>query len=123
MSIRRSLSVAAFAAIGLFSAFAVQANVISGRLWHVPEAVTFAAVPANVPGTTADVTFDVNSPMNFNATGALVSTWLNSSSAFNIVENTAGTLSSFMDNGTVRNRRLHGIRHRHKRHDVYGHAR
>jgi len=101
MNTRRALSVAAFAAIGLVSAFAVQANVISGRLWHVPEAVTFAAVPANVPVTTADVTFDVNSPMNFNATGALVSTWLASSSAFNIVENTAGTLGSLMDDGTV----------------------
>ena len=102
MNIRRALSVAAFAAIGLVSAFAAQANVISGRLWHVPEAVTFLTrFPANVPGTTADVTFDVNSPMNFNATGALVSTWLASSSAFNIVENTAGTLGSLMDDGTV----------------------
>ena len=78
-----------------------QANVISGKLWHVPEAVTLNAVLANVPGTTPDVTFDVNSPMSFSGTGALVGTWLGSSSAFNIVENTAGTLASFMDNGTV----------------------
>ena len=75
---------------------------ISGSLWHVPEAVANDAIPANVPATTPDVTFDVNSPFNFSA-GAIVSvgTWLASSSASNIVENTAGTLASFMDNGTT----------------------
>jgi hypothetical protein len=99
MNIRRALSIAAFAAVGLLSAVAVQANVISGRLWHVPELTALNAVPGNVPGTTPDVTFDVNSPMNFNATSATVANWLASSSAFNINENTAGTLASLMDNG------------------------
>ena len=57
--------------LGLVAALAVAAssasavNVASGKLWHVPEAVTFNAIPANVPGTTPDVTFDVNSPFNF----------------------------------------------------------
>jgi hypothetical protein len=100
MNIRRALSVAAFAAIGLSSAFVVQANVISGRLWHVPEATSQNAIPANVPGSTADVTFSVNSPMAFGAIGATVGNWLASSSAFNITENTAGTLASLMDNGS-----------------------
>jgi hypothetical protein len=99
MNTRRAISVAAFAVVGLLSAFAAQANTISGRLWHVPEASSFAAIPANVPGTTADVTFDVFSPMNFDATGATVATWLASSAAFNINENTAGALASLMDNG------------------------
>ena len=78
-----------------------QANVISGKLWHVPEAVTFNAVPANVPATAPDVVFDVNSPMNFSGTEVTVGTWLGSSAAFNITENTAGTLASLMDNGVV----------------------
>jgi len=80
---------------------AAQANVISGSLWHVPEATTLNAIPANVPGTTPDVTFDVNSPMNFFGTSVTVGTWLNNGSAFNISENTAGTLASLMDNGVV----------------------
>jgi hypothetical protein len=78
-----------------------QANTITGNLWHVPEAVTLNAIPANVPGTTPDVTFSVDSPFNFSGTGVTVGTWLASSSAFNIVENTAGTLASLMDNGVV----------------------
>ncbi len=78
-----------------------QANVITGSLWHVPEATSQNAVLASVPGGTPYVTFDVNSPMNFSGTGATVSAWLASSSAFNINENVAGTLASFMDNGTT----------------------
>jgi len=89
-------AVASFAVVGT-----AHANVITGKLWHVPEAVTFSAVPANVPVTTPDVVFDVNSPMNFNATSATVGAWLATSAAFNIVENTAGTLASLMDDGTV----------------------
>lgn len=78
-----------------------QANVITGSLWHVPEAITFNAIPANVPATTPDVKFDVNSPMNFFGDSASVATWLANGAAFNIVENTAGTLTSLMDDGTV----------------------
>ena len=63
--------------------------------------MTFNAIPANVPGTTPDVTFDVNSPFNFSGTSVSVNTWLASSGAFNIVENTGGTLASLMDNGVV----------------------
>ena len=82
-----------------YAAFA-QALPITGKLWHVPEATAQSAIPANVPGTTADVTFDVNSPINFFGTGATVGTWLSNGSAYNVVENTAGTLASLMDNGT-----------------------
>jgi hypothetical protein len=87
--------------VGLI-AFAVsgtQANVVSGRLWHVSEADSQNAVPANVPATTPDVTFDVNSPFNFSGTSVTVGTWLGSSLAFNVVENTPGTLASLMDDG------------------------
>lgn len=78
-----------------------QANVISGRLWRVPEAISQSAVPANVPATQPDVRFDVNSPFNFGGRGVTVAARLASGSAFNVVENTAGTLASLMDNGTV----------------------
>jgi len=77
-----------------------QANVITGELWHVPEATSQNAILANVPGTTPNVTFDVNSPMNFFGTSATVGTWLGNGSAYNIVENTPGTLASLMDDGT-----------------------
>ena len=77
---------------------AAYANVISGNLWHVSEATSQNAIPANVPVTTPNVTFDVNSPMNFFGTNVSVGTWLGNGFAFNIVENTAGTLSSLMDN-------------------------
>src|SRR3989442_10943507 len=78
----------------------VQANVITGQLWHVSEAASQNAIQANVPATTPDVKFDVNSPLNFSGSGLSVGTWLASSSAFNISENTAGTLASLMDDGT-----------------------
>lgn len=81
-------------------AFGAQAvNVVNGKLWHVPEAISLNAVPANVPGTTPDVTFSVFSPFNFSGTSTTVGTWLGSSAAFGITENTAGTLASLMDNG------------------------
>lgn len=103
MNIMRKIGVAiVLAAATVGSANAV--NVVTGKLWHVPEATSGNAVLASVPGTTPDVTFSVNSPFNFNATGASVGTWLASSSAFGIVENTAGTLASLMDNsvfGTI----------------------
>jgi hypothetical protein len=76
------------------------ANVVTGNLWKVPEAVTLNAIPANIPGRTSDVTFDVNSPLAFSGTGVSVGTWLGSGGAFNITENTAGTLQSPMDDRT-----------------------
>ena len=96
----RSLFFASVLALGAFASSA-GANTITGSLWHVPEALTFNAIPANIPGTTADVTFEVNSPFNFTGNGATVGNWLASSAAFNIFENTVGTLGSLMDNGTV----------------------
>ena len=89
------------AALAVAAATGAQAqNVAVGNLWHVPEATSLNAIPANVPGTTPNVVFSVNSPFNFSGTGATVGSWLASSSAFNIVENTPGTLASLMDDGT-----------------------
>jgi len=101
MTFSKVLSVAALVALSLTPLGAAQANVITGSLWHVPEAVTFAAIPANVPATTPDVVFDVDSPLNFSGDNTTVALWLASSSAFNIVENTAGTLASLMDDSVV----------------------
>jgi hypothetical protein len=77
------------------------ANTITGSLFHVSEATSQNAIPANVPGGTPDVMFDVNSPFNFSGTNVTVSAWLASSGAFNIIQNTPGTLASLMDNGSV----------------------
>jgi hypothetical protein len=77
---------------------------ITGSLWHVDEAIVNSATgatPGNVPVTTADVMFSVNAPLNFNATNATVGTWLSSGGAFNVVENTSGTLTSLMDDFDV----------------------
>ena len=102
MKFKSILSTAAVSTALLFAS-AVQANVITGHLWHVPEAVVTyggpGAVPGSVPGGTADVDFQVNSPLAFNASTATVLAWLTSGSAFNVVENTAGTLASLMDGG------------------------
>jgi hypothetical protein len=76
-------------------------NVAVGNLWHVPEAISQDATPANVPLTTPDVVFSVDSPFNFSGTNATVGNWLASSGAFNIIENTSGTLASQMDNNSV----------------------
>jgi hypothetical protein len=92
--------VLAILALGSFGT-AEAANVISGNLWHVSNATSQNAVPANVPGTPPDVTFDVNSPFNFDKSDATVAAWLATSAAFNIVQNTAGTLASQLSNGTI----------------------
>jgi hypothetical protein len=76
------------------------ANVISGSLWRVPDAVARSATLANVPSTAADVTFDVDSPLNFSTPGP-ISTFLASGGAFNIVENTPGALDATLSNGAT----------------------
>src|SRR4051812_23871409 len=82
--------------IAIGSAASVGANTISGGLWHVSEAASQNAVPANVPATPPDVSFSVDSPFNFSGTSTTVGNWLASSGAFNIVENTVGALGDLM---------------------------
>jgi hypothetical protein len=98
MKMSTTITMSALAILSAFYFGVAQANTITGSLWHVPETTAQNAVPANVPATTPDVIFDVNSPMNFFGTDVTVGTWLANGSAFNIVQNTAGTLSSRMDN-------------------------
>ena len=97
----KSLRWLAIAAALVVCAAPAQANTITGYLYRVSEATSQNAIPANVPAGPADVVFDVDSPIDFNASGATIATWLASGSAFNIVENTPGTLASLMDNGTT----------------------
>ena len=87
--------------LGVACAGLAHANTITGSLYRVTDAASQDAIPGNVPAGTADVTFSVNSPFNFSATDATINAWLASSGAFDIVENTPGTLSSRMDNGTT----------------------
>ena len=75
MKAKKAILMLALAMVVLLCFGMAQANVISGSLWHVPEAVVNSATGAtigNVPGTTPDVTFNVNSPFNFNASTATV---------------------------------------------------
>lgn len=59
---------------------------ITGSLWAVPDLVAQNAILANVPGTPADVTFQVNAPLTFLTAGvSTVNAWLLSGGAFNIV--------------------------------------
>jgi hypothetical protein len=99
MKTKKAILMMSLAIVVLLCFGVAQANTITGKLWHVSEATSQNAIPANVPGTTPDVTFDVNSPINFFGTSVTVGTWLGNGLAFNIVENTAGTLASLMDNG------------------------
>lgn len=101
MKFPKMTSVTIGVAVTLLSLGSAQASTITGALWHVPEIVTLSAIPSNVPVTTPDVIFDVVSPMNFFGDNVSVGTWLANGSALNIIENTAGTLASLMDNGTV----------------------
>jgi hypothetical protein len=102
MRIQRTAIIAiAFMILALLYTSTAQALPITGSLWHVSEAISQNAIPANVPGTTPDVTFSVDAPLNFFGTNASVGTWLGNGSAFNIVENTPGTLASPMDNYSV----------------------
>lgn len=81
---------------------AAQANLLSGELWHVSAGAAGSAVPANVPASPPDVTFDVNSPIDFNSSsGYTVGAFLTGGGAFGIVEHTAGTLASSLDNTLI----------------------
>lgn len=74
----------------IFSAAAFNASgaPITGFLWNVTDLVAQNAILANVPGTPPNVTFSVNSPLNFD-NGGSVNDFLTSGGAFNIVGSVA----------------------------------
>jgi hypothetical protein len=91
------ISISSFAAVPP----ALAANVVTGSMWHVPDAQAQEAVLDNIPLTAPDVVFSVVSPLEFAGTRATVAAWLASGDAFNIIENTPGTLVSRMSNSTI----------------------
>lgn len=97
---RIKISAVALAALVLSAFGTAEAVPITGFLWAVSEAASQNAIPANIPGTTPDITFEVNAPLNFNASGATVGAWLASGGAVNVVENTPGALARLMDDGS-----------------------
>ncbi len=86
-----------FVALILMAFGTAQAIPITGSLWEVSEAASQNAIPANIPGVAPDVTFQVNAPLNFNATNATVQAWLLSGGAFNIT-GSVSALNRLMDN-------------------------
>ncbi len=76
----------------VFAACSVYGAPITGSLWVVSDATAQNAVFSNIPLTAPDVTFDVNSPLNFTTAGSRT-TFLNSGGAFNIV-GSPGVLAS-----------------------------
>ena len=102
------------------------ATPITGSLWTVIEATAQNAVPANVPLTAPDVTFDVNAPLNFNPLHIGLQTvidWLLSGGAFNIngstsalntrmeVPGSTGTIVQFLGLVTVTTGQLITVTH------------
>ena len=70
---------------------------MQGSIGLVTDAIARNAIPANVPGSSPDVTFWVNSPLNFNigeGGAETVGAFLASGGAFGITENTAGALTT-----------------------------
>jgi hypothetical protein len=100
MKMRKTIFMSVLVTLALVYGGIAQADTISGSIWKVDEALSKNAIVANVPATPPDVTFNVNSPLNFSATDATVGAWLASGGASSIVEATAGTLASLMDNFT-----------------------
>jgi hypothetical protein len=98
---RKALSMFGLVTLALFYFGTAQANTVTGDLWRVPEATASFAIVANVPGTTPFVTFDVNSPLNFDSrtSAYTIGGWLLGGGAFNITENVPGTLTAIMDGG------------------------
>lgn len=83
MKTRNVVALFTFLMIAAVGARTVDASPITGQLWRVPDATAQNAIPANIPGTPPDVTFDVNSPLNFTVAGT-VNQFLLSGGATNI---------------------------------------
>ena len=103
--IKRILAASAAALfLGLLSAAAQAVPIVSGSVWLVGAGEAGNAIPANVPATPADVTFQAPSdPLSFDSRGSPVNDYnllnfLLTGGAFNIVEHTAGALLNSTNN-------------------------
>lgn len=102
MTIRKTIFICTLITLALVYVGIAQANTISGSLYNVSDATASNAVPANVPAGPADVTFSVNSPLNFDSrndpsNGYTVGGWLATGGAFNVVGSSGELASSFND--------------------------
>lgn len=98
-----SLLLAGVSALAL-SAFTAgaEANVITGSLWENQTAAAGDATLANIPGTPANVTFTVNSPLNFNSNGSsdyTIGSWLATGGA--TINTGAGESGNTMNNTII----------------------
>jgi hypothetical protein len=114
-------------AAALLFAGAAQANTVVGSIYIFPnDTVPGNAVPGSVPVGPADVTFSVNSPIDFDSRGILgdatnytIGQFLGTGSAFNITANTPGalthtvndTLFNFTGTVTVTNGQTFSVTH------------
>jgi hypothetical protein len=94
---------AAVLLLGLLSAVAQAAPIVSGSVWLVDPAAASDATPANVPLTPPDVTFQAPSdPLSFDSRFGVndynLLNFLLTGGAFNIVEHTAGALLNSTNN-------------------------
>lgn len=85
--------------LGLLSTVAQAVPIVSGSVWLVAPGIAGNAIPANVPLTPADVTFQAPSdPLSFDSRNGVndynLLNFLLTGGAFNIVEHTAGALSN-----------------------------
>jgi hypothetical protein len=83
--------------LAFLSAATQAAPIVSGSIWIVPAAIAQNAIPANVPLTPADVTFRAPSnPLSFDSrpNDYNLLQFLLTGGAFDIVQHTAGALSS-----------------------------
>ncbi|HYM03554.1 MAG TPA: PEP-CTERM sorting domain-containing protein [Stellaceae bacterium] len=105
MTIRRLMShsavVLGLVAAGLVAPVTSHAAPIVGDLWAVSETVAQNATIANVPGTTPDVTFSINSPINLSsASGYTVADFLASGGA-TVLTGSSTALSRLLDTNNI----------------------
>jgi hypothetical protein len=94
--------IALVGALVLFVASGAQGAPILGSLWAVPDAIAGNAIPANIPATPPNVTFEVNAPLDFSPGGSpTVNAFLLDGGAFNIVAATPGDLTRQLSNGVI----------------------
>lgn len=99
----RRIALVLAAAVSLLVSMGANAAVITGRTWAVSDAVARDATFSNVPGTTADVVFDVDGTIHFDSRvgGYTLQQFLTSvpgHEATNIIENTPGALAATSNN-------------------------
>jgi hypothetical protein len=91
-------AVSAAMVFGALSSTAMAANTVEGSIWEGQPGPAGDATPGNVPGTTPDVTFTTNSPINFSSGSAYtIGEFLSSGSGSTILTGSS-QLGNTLDN-------------------------